>query len=234
MILDIDLGNTRAKWRCAGASPDRGSAPVGADLTAQLAAIDPLPSRIRLASVASPSLLAELTESLGALFSVKPEVCSVRPAVLGFTTRYRDIGRLGVDRWLAALAAWHRHQRACVVVDAGTALTVDLVSADGVHLGGYIVPGFGVAVRALGEATGAVQVDLASVEALTPGLDTSEAVNHGLVQLYIGMLQRAAAGLGDEPCLCLSGGDAWRLHRFMPEAVLEADLVFEGLALACP
>lgn len=234
MILDIDLGNTRLKWRAYGASESSFLVP-GAEALRQLASDLPDVSRVRIASVAAPELANDCEGWVVDAFGVEPELCRVRRKLGRFETACEDVERLGVDRWLVALAAWHQFQQDCVVVDAGTALTVDVVTAGGVHQGGYIVPGYKLMLEALWRSTGSVKVEpVSSIERLGPGRNTSDAVNRGALQMFLGMLERTVAGLERAPQIILTGGDASLLSVHLPDAVRRPDLVLDGLALACP
>jgi pantothenate kinase type III len=90
--------------------------------------------RVRIASVRSPDALAEFVAECRDLFSLDPQVARVVQGHAGVTIRYPDPSRLGVDRWLAMLAANAASSKACLVVDCGTALTVDKLNALGATL----------------------------------------------------------------------------------------------------
>src|SRR5699024_1843795 len=99
--------------------------------------------------------------------------------VLGFKNSYEASDALGVDRWLAIVEAWSRHGNA-IVIDCGSALTVDVAAKEGVHLGGYIVPGLHLLVRSLWEGTSQVKVSLSDIQDNAKlGSSTQEAVNNG-------------------------------------------------------
>src|SRR5690606_38670368 len=132
---------------------------------------------------------------------------------------YREASRLGVDRWLTLLAAWHHQPGAAVVVSCGTALTVDLLAGDGEHLGGYIVPGLDTMRSALFAGTSAVKLERLQVpDSLAPGRDTVAAVSRGLIRMAVGLISDAWAELaarGSSPRLWISGGDAELLLGFL-------------------
>ena len=145
---------------------------------------------------------------------------------------------VGVDRLLAALAAFRRAEGACIVVDAGTAVTVDAVSADGAFQGGAIFPGLGMIARALAEGTVLLpRVDLPS-EAPLVGKNTREAISAGLVHGVTGavaaLVEGARKTVGREAAVLLTGGDAAFLAPHWPVVLREVvpNLVLEGLVMA--
>jgi type III pantothenate kinase len=138
---------------------------------------------------------------------------------------------MGVDRWLAMLGARRRTGERLCVVDAGSALTIDLVDASGQHEGGYIIPGPALMERALLLDTDRVRFDEDTGYALTPGVSTAEAVRHGIALAQAGAVALALeqAG-GDAPELFFCGGGARELMRLLERAgTFAPDLVFEGL-----
>ena len=145
---------------------------------------------------------------------------------------------VGVDRLLAALSAFRRAGGACIVVDAGTVLTVDAVSADGGFQGGAIFPGLEMIARALAEGTALLpRVDLPS-EAPLVGKNTREAISAGLVHGVRGavaaLVEGARETVGREAAVFLTGGDAALLAPHLPAVLREVvpNLVLEGLVIA--
>ena len=148
---------------------------------------------------------------------------------------------MGVDRWLAVLAAYGEWQQACLIVDCGSAVTVDMVDNDGRHRGGYIAPGIQLMRRALFRDTDAVKV-----AALTPGSqvdpadNTADAVNRGLLLMVVGLVTEAHRWLMTEcktpVAVVVTGGDGEPVGAMLAsiEAHIRPDLVLDGLALALP
>lgn len=200
------------------------------------------PRRVRVASVRSQEWLRELELQMQEAWQVTIEVARSTRQAAGVTSAYHDPGTLGVDRWLAMLAARVQCSGLCVVIDCGTALTLDILEADGRHRGGYIVPGLALQWRAL-EGTARIRL---SGEVLVPGADpapgtsTDEAVRHGIVSMLGGWLVNDAAvrQAGSGQGLFMAGGDADLLIPVLQRAGLsvrrEPDLVLDGLALALP
>lgn len=234
MILDIDLGNTGMKWRWLGEKQSYRAAPQAGEVD-RLAAAGREVSRVRMASVAKPELTSQVSGWLTERLGVAPQICRVARVCGRVETAYEDESRLGVDRWLAVLAAWQRFERACLVIDAGTAFTIDVVTDTARHCGGYIVPGYQAMLDALWHGTGAVKARAAaSVPDLAPALNTGEAVNRGVLQMYLGLIDRTRAGMAGTPLLVLAGGAAPLLLPHLEGARHCPDLVLDGLNIACP
>ena len=153
---------------------------------------------------------------------------------------YTDPSRLGVDRWVAVLAAHHAAHTAACVINAGTAVTFDAVDSGGAHLGGLIMPGASLFAAALDRNTRNIG-PTAPVPAVAHGLEllgrnTDAAVGRGAWLALAAALDRATAtvarALGTTPVVYLTGGDADALRGWLETQVqLRADLVLEGLAL---
>jgi type III pantothenate kinase len=246
MELVIDVGNTRLKWARvqdgrighAQSAVHRGAADAA---LAELAGTLPedLTGAI-VSNVAGDAFEARLRQLLGARAGVVPELITVRSEAHGVRCGYVDPTRLGVDRWLAVLAAHHDAAGAACVVDAGTAVTFDAVDSGGRHYGGLIIPGPQLLAAALDRNTSDIGATSA-VQAIPHGLDllgttTDAAVGHGSWLAVAAAMDRAVAtvakALGETPRVYLTGGDAPMLRAWLEtEVQLRADLVLEGLAL---
>jgi type III pantothenate kinase len=242
MILDIDIGNSRVKWllRESAGVAERGVCASIESLITLLRRRDLFPRRTRVCCVGETGGLDQLDAwlRLNQLPAVEKAV-STR-SVAKVTNGYQQPERLGVDRWLAICAAWHRFERPVAVVDAGSAMTIDLVDGRGNHCGGYIVPGFAMQQRSLIANTRLVRfdTDLSGVE-LGPGRSTTGAVNNGIALMLKSMVESAVQNFrllsGEAPALVLTGGDAGALSGLLqvPHS-LEPDLVLEGINLVMP
>lgn len=256
-VLELDQGNTRCKWRLLAAGADGSGSVVARGALATQSWLDAarLPdawgdagvSRVRAANVAGKAVEGVIAERLQRELGVPVEFARVSPQCAGVTCAYGEPRRLGVDRWLAVLAAHHRDPSPALIVDCGSAVTLDLLGADGIHLGGYIVPGLGLMRRALYQDTDAVKVGRAFAPgmSLAPGRDTDDAVNRGLPLMVLGAIERARtelrrlSGVDATPGIWLTGGDAALLASLVPlvgnpELRLVEELVMDGLALTNP
>jgi len=247
LILELDVGNTRAKWRLiedVGNIVARGVGRVDewlegdfpADWRGQI-------TSARVASVLAADkeehLLARIQDRLAVLCRVarSAEYCS------GVYNAYPQPQRLGVDRWLALIAAHKLASASVMVVDAGTALKVDVVDGAGRHLGGYIVPGSTLMVRALFEGTDRVRFAAGnSLPSLRLGADTRDCVQNGVAAALVGAVlvafEQGRMNLGQTPEIYVTGGGGERLHELLNGvglmSNLEPDLVLDGLRWVLP
>jgi type III pantothenate kinase len=245
MTVLVDIGNTRIKWATLadGGLVRHGSA-VHRDAldesVAKLAA--ELPPRPRI--IASNVAGAPLAERLAALVATRPgatlELVATSAERFGVRCGYAEPSRLGIDRWVAVLAAYHAARGAACAIDAGTAVTFDAVDASGTHLGGLIFPSARLIATTLDRntsnigRTGAAPRVARGLDLL--GRNTDAAVGHAAWLALAAALDRAVAtvarALGTRPVVYLTGGDAEALRDWLESRVeLRADLVLEGLML---
>ncbi|MDH5633157.1 MAG: type III pantothenate kinase [Gammaproteobacteria bacterium] len=151
MMLLIDQGNSNIRWAVRDA--DSWTTGEGMGFVDSVVA---KPGRVLISSVAGDERRLELQSWLKSTWNIVPEWLEAKPSQLGVYNCYDEPGRLGVDRWLAVIAAYHLSTGAVLVVDAGTALTVDAVDKDGKMLGGAIFPGPGLIAASLGRGTGRI------------------------------------------------------------------------------
>lgn len=233
-LLAIDIGNTRIKW---GFAQDGDWLRQGWLATAQPAdlgaALAPLPAadRILIANVAGAAVRARVEALLPASASA-PDWLVSAALQCGVRSSYTDPAALGPDRWAALIGAWHLVQAACVVVNAGTTMTVDALNGEGVFLGGCIVPGAALMRAALARDT--ANLALREGEFRFFPDNTGDAIASGAVNALAGAVERVAAYLqestGAPPRVLLSGGDAPLLEARLglPLTVVD-NLVLEGL-----
>jgi len=233
--LQIDVGNSSAKWRLLRGSEvlSRGTYVHGDAGSAEKMLACPAPARIWVASVASPDRESGLAALLASRWGVEPWFARSEKQTGELRNSYADPARMGVDRWLAMLGARARSRDRLCVVDAGSALTIDLVASSGRHEGGYIIPGPNLMERALLLDTGRVRFDEPAEYALGPGTGTAEAVRHGIALAQAGAVALALQQAGPErPQLYFCGGGGEALMALLGgDGTLAPDLVFEGLAL---
>ncbi|PTQ71227.1 pantothenate kinase [Pseudomonas sp. GV071] len=246
MILELDCGNSFIKWRVLDAqSIVVGGGVVGSseELLTDLFALPGLALRAaRLVSVRSDEETSALTELLLERFGIASLCARSAEVLAGVRNGYSDYQRLGLDRWLAILAAYKLAGKACLVLDLGTAVTSDFVGADGGHLGGFICPGVPLMRNQLRTHTRRIRYDDDAAERalqkLSPGRSTVEAVERGCSLMLRGFVQTqlelAREYWGDSFEVFLTGGDAGSVEEILPVARVMPDLIFIGLAIACP
>lgn len=244
MILAIDIGNTttdvalfaddriRARW--CRATRELASAET---VDGWLQSIDVDWSRIEGAAFCTvvPSARQPWKEALARRV---PGVMQVTPETsTALRSDYADPAQLGADRYLAALSAFDRYGGPVMVVNVGTAITVDVVSEDGVFLGGAIASGIGAAGSALAAACDQLpEVDLREPPPALPR-DTDSAIRAGLVFGAVGaikeLISRIAEQAAIEPRIVLAGGDAELVAPHLDNVIaVDAALVLHGLRIA--
>jgi type III pantothenate kinase len=230
----FDLGNTRLKcapWVDGRCGDVIALAHDEAGFAERLDALLPPSGGVaHLASVAPQASTVDLLESLASRFA-RIDLARTQARCAGVRIAYAEPARLGVDRFLALLAA-HERGGSALVVGVGTALTLDLVDASGQHHGGRIAPSPSLMREALHARTavlpiaGGTRVDFAS--------DTADALASGCegaaLALVADGIAAAHARLGIAPALLLHGGGAPALRSAFPSAVFAPSLVLEGLA----
>lgn len=228
-VLAIDSGNTRIKW---GVHDGESWVCQGVVQQGERAALHkawrdlPAPGKIIVSNVAGDGARS-LIGDLASRWKVKPVWIRSQALQCGVKNGYAAPEQLGCDRWAALIGAWHLLDRGCVVVNAGTAMTVDALSDKGVFRGGIIVPGIVLMQQAL---TG----NTAGLKPL-PGRftdfpdNTGDAIASGALQALAGAVERMAAQAQVKDCV-LSGGAAPLLEPQLRLAVTRVEqLVLEGL-----
>jgi type III pantothenate kinase len=248
MILEVDIGNTRIKWRLREDRQVVASYAVAStslihvnDLEAVFESLElSLVNQVYVCSVAAVvgRCFAEWCERHG-LPCVFAQVAKQQA---GVTNAYTTITQMGVDRWLAMLAAWERVGHACVVVDAGSAITVDLLLANGVHHGGYIAPGLRLMNDALYRNTSQVKINPTQYPVLPiAGTSTEQAVLSGLALMVLGLIRQSFmildALVDETPVLIVTGGDAPYIEEMLKKhdfdnVLMIPELVLDGLCLS--
>ena len=238
MIL-LDCGNSQLKAECRRhrhlhssftlAYADDWSRNLAAWLAAQAA------KHCYLCSVLDDDRQAQIEAVLTRQFGDAVTRFTSEAEVLGVRSGYGEPGQLGVDRWLALLAAAELIDGDCLVVDAGSAITLDLLRADGSHLGGGILPGYRTTLDEFKAIFS--QIDFSDpqiAETAEPGSSTAAAIQIDYAQSSIEVLpdlvDRWMARLDEKAVILLTGGDAYRVQRELNHTSrIVPDLVFRGM-----
>ena len=240
MILEIDLGNTRIKWRLRTESGRLAGGALAEesldDLARYFARQAWKPRQIWIASVRPRSANANLAAQCHRLWQLRPGFAQTWAQTGDLVNAYRDHRQMGVDRWLALLAAHRAYGGSVLVVQAGTAITVDLLASGGRHLGGYIGPGWQLMRQALAEQTAQVRLPAQVPSwAAEPGRSTEEAVKAALAAMVEGLIGRGRSVLSREAGelrVVVGGGDGEGLAAMLSDATYWPELVLDGLAPA--
>ncbi|WP_396588511.1 type III pantothenate kinase [Bermanella sp. R86510] len=225
MRLELDAGNTRTKWRLLS---KRGEVvDMGQDLAQALNRNQITQGDINQVWVSSVS--GEQNDWIKQCFPFA-EFAQVQVSHGGLSNSYSDPHKMGVDRWLAMLAVWHRQPRkAHIVVDAGTALTMDIVDEFGRHVGGYICPGLDLMKTSLLGATHKVKAEHIWQAGRAPGINTQMCVDYGIQDMAVSWIEKHSANQ-PSACLWLTGGAAQQIVPLFEKPIkYEQNLVLDGL-----
>ncbi|MBI5040313.1 MAG: type III pantothenate kinase [Gammaproteobacteria bacterium] len=244
MILLLDAGNSRLKWAILrnGHFEHGGVLEQTGDAIKELASaawgeLD-APEAVLVANVAGEPLRRALNSWVKRHWKLTPEYVVARAEQFGVRNAYAEPSDLGIDRWLALLAARELFPGPVCVIDCGTALTIDALAHDSRHLGGLIIPGLQLMRDALVGRAEAIREQMKSAsheQVRLLGADTGSAVVGGTLYAEIAVIDRVLEDLrvelGNGLRCVLTGGDAPRLRPLLATSVhYEADLVLQGLA----
>jgi type III pantothenate kinase len=249
MLLTIDAGNTRTKWAIFNRNGE--ITQHGACVNDQLSGIDLSPEslgyeRIIISNVAGKAHALTLENLLAShdrpIFWVKASnnACNV-------INGYIDVETLGSDRWAALIAAWHIKHAPCVVVNAGTAVTIDALhkqhgdDQQGEFFGGMILPGFKLMQTSLGIGTAQLPI-INTIQDFNenPLTDifarsTTQAITTGAVHAITGAIEHMANALeakcGQTPFIVMSGGDAPVIQSYLTDTVTNPTVIVDNLVL---
>ena len=234
MILAIDAGNSRLKWGLHDGqnwvrqdSTDNREVGALAEAWCHLES----PAQIVVSNVAGADMRASLAELLSP-WAMAPVWVTAHASAMGVCNGYDDPGQLGSDRWAALLAAWDMLEAGCLVVNAGTALTVDVLSDQGVFQGGIIVPGETAMRQALSANTALPEQPGGCFKPLpTNSADAIHSVAlRALAGAVEGMWRELLRSGAREPRCVLSGGAAPALAELLTMPIVAVEnLVLEGL-----
>ena len=235
MNLLADIGNQYLKWSLGGTSGAFRSSLSGleSNFVEQLHGLNNV-TDVYFVNVTGPEMSDRFCELAQSSWNITPY--QVVPAMeqCGVSNGYRQIGQLGADRWAAAIGAWHITNTATIIVDCGTAVTVDALSASAEFIGGSIIPGIQLAHESLYKR--APGIGKASVLVPTiPARSTIEAISTGVVFAAVGgiemLIDRYRRIIGDSSRLLITGGDAILIQKHSTKTFeYIPNLVLKGLS----
>ena len=243
-FLALDVGNTRLKWALYD-SPQSGATPMahGAEFLENIDKLAegpwstlPEPAQILGCIVAGDAIRRRVNAQLE-LWDTTPQWVVASSSEAGLTNGYDHPTRLGADRWVAMIGARHRmltrgEHRPLVVVMVGTAVTVEAIDMNGKFMGGIIIPGHGIMLRALESGTAGLHVPTGEVVDFPT--NTSDALTSGGTFAIAGaverMIQHVRQHCGAEPVCIMTGGAGWKMAPSMsvPFELVDS-LIFDGL-----
>lgn len=198
----------------------------------------PAPRVLAVANVAGAGMEREINEWAAKVWNTTPCFIHATKQAAGVTNAYHEPASLGVDRWAAIVAAHQDTRNTVCVIDCGTAITLDVVDADGIHLGGLIAPGLDLMRRSLVKETAAIgplSAEACGTQSLL-ARNTTDAVNSGVMHMASALIDRvigeAGAGYGRILEAVITGGDAKRMLPLLRRpARYDRDLVLKGIAI---
>ena len=236
--LLVDHGNSRIKWALSGGGTWTPGDPIG--VRGEETDFSPLrgieaPRRIFASNSAGPQVLACFEDFCKSQWDLKPKMLCAKAAQCDVTNSYVDPESLGSDRWLAMIAARQLCEGPLAVIDCGTAITCDALSAEGVFLGGVISAGLETAAQALLSKAAHLDLDEMRYTGVF-NTDTSSAVGSGSLVFAVGGIERVLtelrARLGEEFQVLMTGGWAETLTPLMTvDAAVYPDLVLQGIQI---
>jgi type III pantothenate kinase len=237
--LLMDVGNSRIKWGVLSNGEIKRTGHISQALQVLTSKIPRRVDDVFVSNVAGTTFATRLSGVVGMHCDCDVRFARTERRGWGVTNGYTQPRRMGVDRWVAMIGAWAEVGAACLVVDAGTAVTVDALNDQGMHLGGQIIPGVATMAASLSSATS----DIPQVRP-APGRgradlgmfarNTAAAVREGAQNAVSGAVDRAIQTLQSnacQPAVVLTGGDASRILNALCESPLHRPhLVLQGLA----
>ena len=235
-LMTIDSGNTHVKWGLHDGINWLEQGTIAQDksiLLQQEWESLPTPHGIIISNVSSIETKKKLSEFLSC-WKVEPRWITPLVYQCGVRNYYADPSLLGSDRWAALIAAWNWQKKGCLVIDVGTAMTVDALSDTGEFLGGIIVPGFKLMKKSL--TTNITTLQNQEGEFSDFPNNTANAIHSGTVHALVGTVNRMSelfsVTLGHMPKCIISGGASQQLmSELNMDASVVDNLVLEGLVL---
>ena len=235
MFLLMDIGNTRIKWQYRDEKNVISSNSVLVEnfIDIDLTEIKSL-KKVIVSNVNHSVVLDKVKENLSHFDCLIIEVTSESNEYL--INDYTDQLTLGVDRWLTAMGAWKIYGEDLIVINAGTAITIDLIQIDqkrNAHFsGGMILPGIAISLGILNNSTNLIDTEIGQSQ--YPSLNTKDAVTTGILTSIQGAVNLVCKKLPSDLPILLTGGDADLIYDQSEEdwksrIKIESNLIFEGL-----
>jgi type III pantothenate kinase len=242
MKLLVDIGNTSIKWALQGDGCTVGESQLRngkafKDLARPIWKNLEVPERVIIASVAGNEFDKAVQTWIKRRWKVMAEFLRASAAQCGVINAYTQPERLGADRWACLIAAHAQHVNPVVIVDCGTAITIDALQQSGRHVGGLIIPGMELMRTSLvARAHGIEMLASDNQEIALLGRSTEVGISGGVLYAAVSLVDRVfsdiRAELGASTRLVVTGGDAGRIQPLLSSrSVLEPDMVLKGLAV---
>jgi len=242
LSLLVDVGNSRVKWANSNklTIDNYGSfrlkqLSLGESLDSHWQQIIN-PEHVWVSNVAGKEIALTLTEFIIDKWGISPIFARVQRESGGVVNGYEYTNQLGIDRWLAIVAAWNKYHALTCIVDCGTAITIDGISETGRHMGGLIIPGFDLMLNTLSTATNGINTEAKYTPKLEFGLSTSACCFNGagfaVVSLIDKVVEKMQSEHANEIRCVITGGYAEKInHLLSHKFIVEPHLVLHGLLL---
>ena len=245
-ILLMDIGNTRIKW---GVLENRALSGIESlsvthsrdfDLNSLFLSVSSDVKSIVASCVLSKETQVKLAESFSDHFKLAIEFIEPKNRFSGLTNGYNNPSKLGADRWAAMIGAHIEFGGNILVVDMGTAITIDYIDSEGMHKGGQILPGLKSFFNCLDQSTAGINSKINISEITTEnvkkwGKNTDDAIIAGVMAAISGALNDAVLACKIEdsaPSVILTGGDAiYFKDAFDYSSHYRPNIVLDGLAI---
>ena len=242
MILLLDAGNTSVKWGLCEANDIvmSGSFIHRGNNVNDLADLSwselQMPACVYIANVAGEDTAKQLSGWVVKQWGITPVFISTTGQACGMINAYAVPEHLGVDRRAALIGAHYHGSGALCIVDCGTAITLDMLAADGVHQGGLILPGVEMMKQMLLKNTAVKNTSCTQEPANLFAMSTEDAINSGALYMAVAAIDRIVADMAAAPGtsldVVLTGGDASRILTLLAcPARHDSELVLKGLAI---
>jgi len=242
MNLFVDIGNSRIKWASSVNSilEDYGVFKYREENLADLFNCHwqglPDPEQVYVSNVGGQEVADIMSVFIKQQWGISPVFASVEREYGGLVNAYQETEQLGIDRWLAMIAAWNRYHAALIVVSCGTAITIDGVSDSGNHMGGLIIPGHEMMQKALIKETHGIQEHNSDSYLLNFGNNTSECIANGSAYAVVSLIDRIVGEMktehDNELYRIITGGYAESVNSMLSNKFdLDPSLVLEGLSV---
>ncbi len=225
MILLVDIGNSRikaAQWRdgeivhCTACAHRRRFSQAMLD---QCWGDLPVPAQVWIANVAGAQAAAVVEQWIEAHWGCAVHFVCTRARQLGVSNAYLQPDRLGVDRWMGLIACRQTERVPAIIVNCGTALTIDVIDAEGRHLGGYLAPGLKTQRDSLCTSTEIVLRDTGGEPLLELACDTEKAIIRGTLYSIVSLINQSANQLTKKYSVdfsrVITGGEAPAIIPFL-------------------
>ena len=233
-VLMIDLGNSRLSWAFYSggniSTPKNCStmAEISLEIEAEWRDISPVP--VYIANVAGSELQQMLSRWFETHWNTTPILLQSQRRAHGVTNAYQQVTDLGVDRWLGLIGARAMSQLPVCVVDCGSAVTIDVMDANGIHQGGMIIPGFEMMLSSLRRGTAIPDMILFDGNPGLLGKSTPECILNGCSNTIAAIIDSVMRSGSQLQRLIMTGGNAAMIsHLLEHSSTLIPDLVFRGI-----